>query len=332
VPPAETQLEAIHAMLASGHRSVRLERHTLLLWGLGGGVLCAASDQVLTAERFPGLTQRALALLAWLIFWLGSIGWLDHRLTRRVRRDRAETLPFAQAQITRAWWMLMAMGALGSFAMFFYGGGSMVYALWTILLGLGIYLFGLFSRPLTEWIGLAVILIGVAGLAAGLPFGATRWLAAACFAIGMPLAGWMAERDMGRHLPGRALALATWLAAVTAPALAVAALPSSAPEPGRGDTVVRLPAGTAVALKVDLASPELSIAPDAALPMVLDRSVEVVMKDGMPDGRFRFAGDPWRQVHDGVLQLRIFSFRPALEAGKPIVRADASFDLKESNR
>jgi hypothetical protein len=198
---AEARLEAIQSMLSNGHRSVHLERHTLLIWGLGGGLLCAFSDQVLTVERFPDLTLRALALLIWLGLWLGGAGWLDHLLTRRARRDREETLPFAQAQITRAWWMLMAMGTLGSFAMFFYGGGSMLYALWTVLLGLGVYLFGLFSRPLIEWIGLAVILLGIAGLASGLPFDATRWLAASCFAIGLPLAGWMAERNLGAACP-----------------------------------------------------------------------------------------------------------------------------------
>ena len=62
--------------------------------------------------------------------------------------------------------MLLSVGCLGSFAMFFYGGSGMIYALWMVLLGLGVYLFGLFSRPLLEWIGLATILLGVAGLAA----------------------------------------------------------------------------------------------------------------------------------------------------------------------
>ena len=34
------QLRAIQAMLASGHASVRLERHTFLLWGwVAGGLI-----------------------------------------------------------------------------------------------------------------------------------------------------------------------------------------------------------------------------------------------------------------------------------------------------
>jgi hypothetical protein len=76
----------------------------------------------------------------------------------------------------------------------------------------------------------------------------------------------------------------------------------------------------------------MRVAHTAALPMTLTRSVEVAMKDGKPDGRFRFAGGDWAQIHDGVLQLRITHFNPQLEDGRPVVRADARFVLKESNR
>lgn len=193
------QLQAIHAMLAAGHRSVHLERHSLLLIGAVGGFLSVVSEWAITPERFPDATERGFALLVWLAFWLGGVSLLDHWLTRRARARRAETLPFAQTQITRAWWMLLSVGCLGSFAMSFYGGGSMIYALWTVLLGLGIYLFGLFSQRLIEWIGLATILLGITGLAAGVSYETTRWLNASCFAVGMPLAGWMAAKFLTRR-------------------------------------------------------------------------------------------------------------------------------------
>jgi hypothetical protein len=170
------QLHSIQSMLAAGHRSVHLERHSLLLFGGAGGILSVTTEWVITESFFPDNRERALGLLLWLAFWLGGASLLDHRLTRHARQKRSETLPFAQEQITRAWWMLLSVGTLGSFAMFFYGGGAMIYGLWIVLLGLGIYLFGLFSRPLIEWIGLATILLSVVGLSAGLPYGATRWL------------------------------------------------------------------------------------------------------------------------------------------------------------
>lgn len=337
---AQEQLHSIHAMLASGHRSVHLERHSLFLIGGVGGFLCGATEWIVTADRFPDNRGRALVFLLWLAFWLGGVSFLDHWLTRRARRRRAETLPFAQAQITRAWWMLLSVGSLGSFAMFFYGGGAMIYALWIVLLGLGIYLFGLFSRPLIEWIGLATLLLGVAGLAAGLPFGATRWLGASCFAIGMPLAGWLASRVDDRSFAGRIGALAGWVGVVASPPLLAAGISLVAPPPGPavsldsavaggGEQVVRLEPGTRVPLRVDLESPILGASPQAELGLTLRLPVDVVLQDGQPDGRYRIAGGAWHGARDGILHLVIDRIGPRLEDGVPAILAHARFDSRE---
>ncbi len=333
----ELRLETIQSMLFAGHRSVRLERHSLLLWGGVGGFLCAATQPILTVDRFPELHQRAAALLVWLAFWLGSVACTDYHLTRRTRRLRAETLPFAQHQITRAWWMLLAMGALGSVAMSFHGGAHMVYALWTVLLGLGIYLFGLFSRPLTEWIGLATILLGVAGLASGLSFGTTRWLAASCFAIGLPLAGFLGARTEHGPLPVRLLALGFWLLLVAGTPLSLASLSNWTQAPAAisqplsvlktlaGEQVVSLSAGTEILLRLDLESPLLAAPPLGSLPLILTRPIEVALLDGRPDGRYRLAGGAWHQIGEGLLMLRIDQLAPRLEQGKPVIRAHAVF-------
>lgn len=325
--PAE-QLDSIQAMLAAGHRSVHLERHTLLLLGAVGGFLIYATELVITAERFPDHHGRAVALLLWLAFWLGGVSLLDHRLTRRARRNRAETLPFAQAQITRAWWMLLTMGALGSFAMFFYGGGAMVYGLWIVLLGLGIYLFGLFSRPVVEWIGLAGILLGVTALSAGLPFGATRWLCTACFAIGMPAAAWLARRDDDSRMK-RIGAVVLWLVLVAIPPLVFVRL-SDVPAPEAGERVLHLAAGDRVPLRVDLESPLLSAAPSAAIDLRLSVPVDVVLAGGQPDGRYRIADGPWHRMRDGVLQLSIDRIAAQFSAEAAEVRMHAVFRNRET--
>lgn len=326
---AEIRLEVIQSMLAEGHRSLHLERHTLLLWGGVGGLLCVATDHFVNNELFPDLRQHALALLLWLAFWIAGTAWLDQRLTRRARQAREETLPFAQEQITRAWWMLMSMGVLGSCAMFFYGGGAMVFALWTVLLGLGIYLFGLFSRPLTEWIGIAIIILGVTGLAAGLPLQTARWLTAACFAIGMPLVGWMAGRNMGVQLPSRLLALALWLAVVALPPLWFSQLPTADPRATNDIQIIKIPAGSIIPLKIELESDQLKIAAEAALPITLNQPLEVVMRDGIADGRFRFDQKQWAKVSDGTLLLRTDHITTQLENGKPVIRVRAVFQHKE---
>lgn len=333
---ARHQLESIHAMLAAGQRCVRLERHSLLLLGSVGGFIVGSTEYFITDDRFPDHTQRALALLLWLTVWLGGMASVDHWLTHRARLQRDETLPFAQAQITRAWWMLLGMGTLGSFAMFFYGGGAMIYALWIVLLGLGVYLFGLFSRPFIEWIGLTTILLGVTGLAAGLSYGATHWLAASCFAIGMPMAGWLNQRWGDAPLPMRGLILSLWLAAVVGPALILArtsfaktpdipALTLAAGPIGIGNQVLRLPADTPVLLRVDLDGPLLSASPQAGLAMTLSLPIEVALNDGVPDGRYRIANGPWHHIHDGLLDLNIDRLSPRLENGRPVVRAHAVF-------
>lgn len=324
------QFNAIQSMLAAGHRSVHLERHSLLLIGGVGGFIAAATESIITADRFPDLTQRALALLVWLSFWLGSMAWLDQRLTRRARTRRDETMPFAQAQITRAWWMLLGMGTLGSFAMFFYGGGGMIYALWIVLLGLGIYLFGLFSRPLIEWIGLATILLGVASLAAGLPYGVAHWLTASCFAIGMPLAGWLNARVRQDGLAQVVPALGLWLLLVALPPLLFSRVLPAAPPNAATDQVLRLAAGSQVPLHVDLDSQILQIAPEAALYMTLLKPLEVILRDGKPEGRYRIAEGDWHEIHEGVLELRIDRLTPQLANGNPTVRAHASFTGPES--
>ena len=333
---AETRLLSIQSMLSAGQRIVHLERHTLLIWGITGGLLCAFTDPVLAPIASNGL--RALALLLWLSFWLGSAALLDHALTQRVRRLRDETLPFAQAQITRAWWLLFGLGILGTVATLFFGGGLMVYALWMVLLGMGVFLFGLFSRALIEWIGIATILLGVAALAAGLPNMGMRWLAASCFAIGLPLAGKLSLATNGRPLAARLAALCLWLAAVLLSALSMSAMPvlkASAPtaapvalrtfhaEPG--EQVVVVPAGSTALVRLDLDSPYLAASQEAALPVTVTQPILLSTRDGQPDGRYRLAGQGWQSLGDGLLRLQIDRLRVALQDHSAELQVHAVF-------
>jgi len=339
---AYQELHSIHSMLALGHRSVRLERHSLLLIGAVGGFLSVGTDLVITTDRFPDQNQRALALLLWLAFWLAGVSLLDHWLTRRARQRRAETLPFAQAQITRAWWMLLSVGTLSSFAMFFYGGGQMIYALWIVLLGLGIYLFGLFSRPLVEWIGIATILLGVLALAARLPFGATRWLNASCFAIGIPLAGWLAPRVDNRVWLTRIGVLLVWICAVVVPALLVVNWTPVPPPPGRvltlgsaaipdGEQILRLESGTQLPLQIDFDGPILTTKTQPALALTLMLPVDLALQDGQPEGRYRLGDGAWRSVHDGGPRLVINAIKVHMDGGKPDIRVHALLSDRDLN-
>src|SRR5712671_7032548 len=133
------QLEVIQSMLTAGHRSIRMQRHSLILWGATGGILCLATEHIITPARFPVHWQRAVAVLLFLGIVLSGVAIVDFYYTRYRIRARDESVPFAQAQVTKVWWLLMGMGVLFTFSTSFFGGGYMVFVIWLVLFGLGIY-------------------------------------------------------------------------------------------------------------------------------------------------------------------------------------------------
>ncbi len=305
MPLPVQQLDAIHSMLAAGHRNLRIERHSLLLWGLPAGLLFALSERLLTPEQLPDTTQRALAWLALLAGVLFAIGTLDWLWTRRVKQARDEAWSFVHRQVQKVWWLLMGLAALSTFAMFFFGGGYMVCTLWLVVAGLGLYLHGLFSEELLEWIGVTLILIGIGCLFAGLPFESMRWIASAVFAIGLPLLALMLDRGRHRAAPVRLGQLLGWLGAVLALPLwlerQAQAAPIEAPtislEAFRAGTLpaaavaVRLPAGTPVPVAIDV-SGDVFQGP-AVLPLTLAQPLELLVRDGKLSGDARYPGEAW---------------------------------------
>lgn len=99
---ATQQLDSIHAMLSAGHRNLRVERHSLVLWGAIGGGLILASDRILTPEQFPLLELRATAWLILLALTISGIALLDWHLTRRAKQARDEAWSFIHRQVLRA--------------------------------------------------------------------------------------------------------------------------------------------------------------------------------------------------------------------------------------
>src|SRR5207245_5985477 len=120
--------------------------------------------------------------------------------------------PFAQKQVTKVLWLLLGMGVLFTFATAFFGGGYMVFVMWLVLFGLGIYIHGLFSEQILEWAGVLMILLGIGTLALRVPYVATQWLAASAFGLGLPLLGTMLDRGASKSAWTRAAQSALWLA------------------------------------------------------------------------------------------------------------------------
>lgn len=313
--PVSQQITAIHAMLSAGHRNLRVERHSLVLWGLAGGILFLLSESILTPDDFPVLEQRALAWLTLLAAVGGGVGFVDWHLTRHLKEARDEAWSFIHRQVLKVWWLLMGMAALLTFAMFFFGGGYMVCAAWLVILGLGLYVHGLFSEELLEWTGVLIILIGIGSLAFRLSYETMRWIAAAVFALGLPLLAAMLDRGRHRSALFRLGQILGWLLAVLALPLwgQQRALAASLPDgpavslaefrrgiDTAGSRIVALPAGTAIPVEFELGGDLFAGTgqPAPVLPLMLAEPVEVLMVDGRLTGDARPPDGPWQRARE----------------------------------
>lgn len=327
---ASAQIDAIHAMLASGHRSVQMERHTLILWGLTAAGLILTATAIFTPERFPVTWIRALATTGYIATVLAVVAYLDVHLTRRRRDLRAESISFVQQQLTKIWWLLLGLIVVINLGMHFYGGGYMFYSLVLILMGLALYIHGLFSRQMLALAGIMMILLGLLCIGLRLPFKAIEWLTVFCFGLGWPLLGLSLDTAfLNRSWRHRMAFSLGWLLLVTTPAFAIyrwgaleeapatkpvslsAYMQQAQPNPGT-QQVVTLPAGSTIPLKVDVSGDVLAGTNTTTLPMVLSQPLEISLKGTRPDGRFRVGDGPWkRYVYN--YRIRDFSMLSSLD-------------------
>lgn len=325
------QLGAIHAMLASGQRSLRLERHTLLLWGLTGAGLLLASEHILTPEQIPDLAMRATAWLALLSATMGCVGVMDWRMTQQAKIARDETWSFIHRQVLKVWWSLIALAILTTFAMFFLGGGVMVYAVWMAFIGVGLYVHGLFSDSLVEWVGATTILIAIGSLAFQLEPMHARWLATSLFGLGMPLLAAVVRRVEWAPFGRRALLTPLWAAAVMLPAaLAPRLIDAQRPDAAAmvawdvyrsgqvdltGTVDLLIPAGTLVPLELVLTGSVFSLTTPHQIDLRLQQPLVVRLQDGVATGDIRSGDGPWRAA-DAAVRLTIPHVGAALSPAK----------------
>lgn len=344
--PATQQLNAIHAMLAVGHRNLRIERHSLLLWGIPTGLLFALSENILTPAQVPDNDQRALAWLAVLVLVSTSIAVIDWMWTRRVKQARDEAWSFIHRQVQKIWWLLMGLAVLTTFAMFFYGGGYMLCALWLVVLGISLYLHGLFSEELLEWVGAVTIVIGIGCLLAQLPYETMRWIAATVFGFGLPLLAMMLDRGQHRPATFRLGQMLLWLAVVLVLPLWLeqrvhaVAQPDAEPLsleafrngqfPATGYRSVSLPAGTRIPVEFELGGDIFETGgPKPVLPLVLNQPIELMMRDGQLTGDARFAGESW-QLAKQVRWISIPWMKATLTPEKgPVVTGNLIVQLRK---
>lgn len=307
------QLEAIHAMMEQGQRSVRFERHTLVLWGLAAAFLILLIDAVFTPERFPIVWQRALAANSCIALVLAAVAVWDYRLTRAARRRRDEIISFVQRQLMKVWWLLMGIIVLINLGMNFFGGGYLFFSLTFALMGLAFYIHGLFSERILSWAGLVLIGLGLGSVALKLPYPAIEWLAVCVFGLGLPALAFVLDYKPAHATYGRRLILsAAWLALMLLPAAGVYALAQRGDVPSTppvaladylrrpvapsGTEIVRIPAGSSVPTRIEVAADALAGDSSVILPLTLAQPLDIIVRTGVPDGRYRIGMGDWKQI------------------------------------
>lgn len=219
---ANQQLDAIYAMLSAGQRNIRVEKHSLILWGLTTGFLLFLRDDLFNNAQFPARAMQAIAWLILLIIVISGVSLLDWHLTRQVKQARNEAWSFIHRQVLKVTWLLMSIGTLYTFASAFLGGANLTVSVWLVLCGIALYVHGLFSEELLEWIGVCIIGIGIGVLLLRLEYTHIKWIAAATTGIGLPLLAYMLDHGLARSVRFRLTQTLTWLACVlTLPVLAM---------------------------------------------------------------------------------------------------------------
>ena len=212
-----SSIQEIHSMLTVGHRNIKIRPHTLWLWGIAGAALILTIDSLISAEQFPVLQHRYIISLMIQISVLFGVGLLDHGYTKTVLEVRNESLSFTHRQIRKVWWLLICFGILFNFASGFYGSSMLALSFWMVGLGFGLYLHGLFSAVILEWIAALIILLGMAPLILPLDYAQTKILMASILGLGLPALTFILPNDAQAGFITRLRNTTLWLLLVCIP-------------------------------------------------------------------------------------------------------------------
>jgi hypothetical protein len=306
------KIEAIHAMMATGHRSVRVEWHTLVLWGVAAAVLILLVRTFFTPEMLPVHWQRILASNLFISLTLIVVGIWDYRLTQRARSARDETLSFIQQQVIKIWWLMAGLVVLINIGMHFFGGGYLFYAIMMALMGIAFYIQGLFSVQMLSWVGVVMISLGLGSIVFGIAIAQQEWLTICVFGVGMPLLAFLLNwQPATQTLTRRVLMLLGWLILVVTISVILNHLDrqldssvmkivtladyQQGGEPQQGMVIVSLPAGTTIPVGVQITGDVLKETSTVIVPLRLAEPMDIVVRDGKPEGHFRRATGPWKE-------------------------------------
>ena len=318
------QLDAIYSMMEGGQHSVKMERHTLLIWGITAAVLILITDLIFNRETISTKWVLIASQTAFISVILFAAGYYDIKLTRKVRIQRDESLSFIQLQLTKVWWFFVGLIVLLNVGMNFFGGGYMFYGLTLSLIGMAFYVQGLFSAQMLKWVGSMLILLGLASIALNLHFLATKWLAAGAFGLGMPMLAFILDKPITHSSGLKRIAISlAWFVIVIIPStlayhyelgfdpgeLPVRTLQEynklSAEESAQ-QQIIKIPSGTEIPVNIEMDGNVVESKAAKALSIRLTKDLDVVINKGNTNGRFKIGDSEWK---NRIYHLAIMDFK-----------------------
>lgn len=196
---ANSQLDNIHTMLNRGQRSLRVEPHTLILWGLAGVFTVLMFELVVHPFFFDVYWQGGLAAAIMFVSVLTIVGTVDFRLTQKIRNQRDESLPFVHRQLRQFTYLLLGLIIASYLGMTFFGGWDISLGIYFSMLGLWFYIYGLFSEKILSWVGVILIALGFVCVAIKLSHIASACLFGSVFGIGFPCLAFILTKPRLHH-------------------------------------------------------------------------------------------------------------------------------------
>ena len=327
---ANTQLDAIYSMMEEGQQSVKMEKHSLFIWGITAAILILITDLIFNWQTFTVRWQLILSQTIFISIILFVAGVWDLKLTRKLRIKRDESISFIQLQLTKVWWFFIALIVLMNVGMNFFGGGYMFYGLTISLIGMAFYIQGLFSTQMLKWIGVMLIIIGLSSIALNLNFLVTKWLAAGVFGLGLPLLALLLDKPKIHSTLLKQFILSfVWFVLVISPSLIVyqqkinfnaAELKirtindykSLNKELAAKKQIIHLPVGTSLPVNINMSGDMFVISKVSQTNIKLTNELDVVIENGKTTGDFRVDGKQWKNRKNSF-RLRKFKMESFVE-------------------
>lgn len=343
---ANSQIDAIYSMMDDGQHSVKMERHSLFIWGLTAAILILITDVLFNPETFAVRWQLILSQTIFISVVLIFAGAWDLKLTRRVRQQRDESISFIQLQLTKVWWFFVALIVMLNVGMNFFGGGYMFYGLTMALIGMAFYIQGLFSTQMLKWIGVMLIAIGLGSVALSLHFLATKWLAAGVFGLGLPILAFILEKpETHSTLFKRILLSLVWFGIVIFPSMfafqqestfvptglttrSVSEYKALNADIAAEKQIIHFSKGMNIPLNILMGGNILELEVTKNLVMKLKNDISVVIENGKTVGHFKIEGSEWTSKLS-QMQTRKFKMESIIEQQKgPYVNLNFNLQIQ----